>query len=64
MKKIIIEPTLEERHLDGYYFVKFFCRNCNNSSGICFNGIDVMIKKGTEKPTKLICPNCNCLENF
>ena len=58
-KKIIFEPTLDERKLDGYYFQRAECSNCRRA-GIT-GDIDVMIPEGQLKPMKLfICPNCKC----
>jgi len=59
-KKIIFEPSLDERLKDGYYFADANCHNCNDpgSFGISMS-IDVMIPTGVKKPTKkFICPNC------
>ena len=59
----IIEPTISEREFnsDNYYYKKFYCSNCENPSCLGFNGIDVMILRGTKVMEKLICPNCKCL---
>jgi len=59
----IIDPTLEKRKLDGYYFMHFFCSNCSRPTGLYDGAIDVMIFEG--KSVKdvgiLICPNCKNL---
>ena len=53
----IIEPTISERESnfdsDSYYYVKYYCSNCENPSCLGFNGVDVMIKRGLEKIVKL-----------
>ena len=62
MRIIIIDPDLEERKLEGYYFMRYYCRNCGNSSCLGFNGVDVMIPIGVLKVPSLFCPNCKCRE--
>lgn len=54
----IIDPTLEERAKDGYYFVRYCCENCSNPTKLGFDGVDVMVPTGEMKPKKLKCPNC------
>ena len=58
----IIEPTISEREYnnDRYYYVNYYCSNCENPTHLGFNGVDVMIKKGLEKIKTLTCPNCKC----
>lgn len=59
-KQIIFEPDLDERRLDGYYFARGECKNCDNPSGNLYD-IDIMIIRGMEIPTeKFKCPNCGC----
>jgi predicted RNA-binding Zn-ribbon protein involved in translation (DUF1610 family) len=61
-KQIIIDPDLDERKKEGYYFTHFFCSNCDRPNMIYDGGIDVMIKKGLEIPKdEFECPNCGCL---
>lgn len=61
MNKIIIDPSLDERLKDGYYFTKFFCSNCGSPNGNYDGGIDVMIKQGYLIPEESFkCPNCGC----
>ena len=59
--KIIIDPTLEDREKDNYYFVKFYCSNCDRPTGLYQGGVDVMIPEKQKIPTeKFICPYCKC----
>lgn len=60
-QKIIIEPTLDDRHLAGYYFMRYYCNNCGSPDGL-INHVDVMILKGVKRPKPLICPNCGVEE--
>lgn len=58
-KDIIIDPGLGERLLDGYYFQKFNCSNCNDPTGLGISmSVDVMILQGEVRPLVLKCPNC------
>lgn len=59
-KQVIIGPDLDERLLDGYYFVEMSCSNCEHPAAQYSHYVDVMVPKGIEKPTKLKCPNCRC----
>lgn len=61
-KEIIIDPDLDERKQDGYYFIQMYCSNCGEPSGMYQGGIDVMIREGQLKPVvNMRCPNCKCL---
>jgi len=57
-KEIIIEPNQEQRNQSGYYIMDFYCSNCHNSSGLGFDGIQVMIPEKENSKCVLICPNC------
>ncbi len=59
-KNIIFEPDLDERLLEGYYFMDADCSNCGDPGSFGVNmTIDVMIPVGIKKPTKNFkCKNC------
>lgn len=57
---IIINPDLDEVKFDDYYSQKFYCNNCGNATGLGFDGVKVIIKKGVKRPSSIICPNCGC----
>lgn len=59
-QEVIIEPSLDERILEGYYFQEFSCRNCGNRGSRTH--VDVMIPVGRLRPEKLPCPNCEVEE--
>lgn len=58
MKRIIIDPSLEERKKEGYYFMRFYCSNCGRPNGIYDGSVDVMIPKGENSKCILTCPQC------
>ena len=61
MKKIIIDPSTEERDLEDYYYVYMSCSNCGEPNGIYQGTVDVIISKGSTTPGyPLKCPNCGC----
>jgi len=62
MREIIIDPDLDERHKEGYYFDKMYCSNCDRPNGLYDGHVDVMVKLGKEKKRlgKFVCPNCEC----
>jgi len=66
MRKIIIEiiinPDLDERKLNRYYFAKMYCENCNDPAGLGFTSeIDIMVRNEKKKLNEVfICPNCGC----
>lgn len=61
----IIDPDSDERekYWENYYYMKFYCSNCDRPTGLYDGNIDVLILK--EKSVKdvgtLICPNCKNL---
>ena len=62
-KEIIIDPSLKERQLEGYYFEKMHCSNCGRPNGMFDGSVDVMIMAGRTKKgikTPITCPYCEC----
>ena len=59
-KQIIINPDLEERKQEGYYFMEFNCENCGRPSGTYKGAVDVIIPQGETSNYVLTCPNCKC----
>ena len=63
MDNIIVDPDLEERKLDSYYFCKAGCSNCGKPNGMYDGTVDVMIKKGIDRKeikSPVECPYCGC----
>lgn len=58
LRDVIIEPDLDERDLDGYYFQTYTCNNCRLPWHGVLSTVDVMILKGKPRPKQLKCPNC------
>jgi len=63
MKEIIIDPSLDERHKEEYYFGRMYCSNCDRPNGLYDGPVDAMIPYGQPVPKekKYYCPNCKCL---
>ena len=57
-KQIIINPNLEERKNEGYYWMKFYCENCGCPNGLYKGAVDVMIPQSEKSNYVLTCPNC------
>jgi len=61
LKRMIVDPDLDDRDLEDYYILNGYCSNCRHS-GSFTDGVDVLIPEGMKKPTgQLKCPNCKTL---